>query len=64
MLFQSFQSQRCVHAVQQDRGHLNRPADLPFCPGWVEGPGPPCHNCWKLQGNLSEFGHFLFPVGE
>jgi hypothetical protein len=34
---------------------------VPICPGWVDGPGPSGHRCWKLQGNLSEFERYLFP---
>ena len=34
---------------------------VPSCAGWVNGPGPSGHGCWKLGGNLVGFEKFLFP---
>ena len=34
---------------------------VPTCPGWINGPGPSGHQCWHLQGNVTEFERFLFP---
>eukprot|EP01047_Picozoa_sp_COSAG01_P084686 COSAG01_NODE_18278_length_1087_cov_1.246964_1_plen_302_part_01 len=33
---------------------------VPICPGWVNGPGPSGHHCWKT-GNLTDFERYLFP---